>query len=70
MFGFPKGVLDGIEKMKTEQFAYLTPKQELLVELVRRKESCAYIIAGSTLFYGNLIMAWPKNFPYGPLFDY
>ena len=65
-----QGLVSGIEKMRFELYAYVAPTQELLFKLVERGESCAYIIVGSNLFYGNLVMAWPKNFSYGPLFDY
>ena len=60
----------GIEKMRTELFAMISPTQELLFKLVERGESCDYTIVGSNIFYGNMVIAWPKNFEFGPLFNY
>ena len=65
-----KGIVDGIEKMNTEPFAMLISTQEMLFKLVEREESCAFVIVGPILFHGNMIIAWPKNFAFGPLFDY
>ena len=64
------GIVGGIGKMNTEPYALLISTQEMLFKLLERDESCAFIIAGPILFYGNMIMAWPKNFAFGPLFDY
>ena len=65
-----QGLVSGIEKMRTELYAYVAPTQELLFKLAEREESCDYVIVGANLFYGNMVMAWPKNFSYGPLFNY
>ena len=65
-----KGIVDGIEKMNTEPFAMLISTQEMLFKLVEREESCAFVIVGPILIHGNMIIAWPKNFAFGPLFDY
>ena len=64
------GIVAGIEKMKNEPYAMLISTQEMLFKLVEREESCGYVIVGPTLFFGNMIIAWPKNFAFGPLFDY
>ena len=65
-----EGLVDGIDRMNKEPYAMLISTQELLFKLVERDESCAFVIVGPILFYGNMIIAWPKNYAFGPLFDY
>ena len=64
------GIVAGIEKMNNQPYAMIISTQEMLFKLMEREQSCDFVIVGPILFYGNMIMAWPKNFAFGPLFDY
>ena len=38
--------------------------------LESKNQPCALTKMGQLLYYGKVVMAWKKNSPYGPLFNY
>ena len=57
-------------KMKEEQFAYMQATQAIYGILARSGDECNIVQIGPNLFNGNLVIAWGKQFPYAPLFNY
>ena len=56
-----------LEKMESEEFAFLDAAQTVYGNFGK---SCRVAESGPTVFKGNLVIAWKKNFAYSELFDY
>ena len=68
---------DGIKKALTESFAYLSAVQvssnnkcSTYLQPMYGEYGCDVIDAGENMIKGPLVIAWQKDFVYGPLLDY
>ena len=56
-----------LDKMENEEFAFLDAAQTMYRGYGK---SCRITDSGPTIFKGNLVIAWKKDFTYAPLFNY
>ena len=56
-----------LHKMENEEFAILDAAQTIYGNYGK---SCRVIDSGPTIFKGNLVIAWKKDFAYAQLFNY
>ena len=56
-----------IDKMESEDFAFLDAAQTIYGGYGK---SCRVTDSGPTIFKGNLVIAWKKDFTYAPLLNY
>ena len=50
--------------------AMVQATQAIYGVLAASGDQCSIVQVGPNLFNGNLIIAWTKDFPYAPLFNY
>ena len=54
-----------LQKLEVEEFAFLEAAQTMY-----RAYGCRVMDIGPTVFKGNLVIAWKKDFLYAPLLNY
>ena len=67
---------EAVDKLLSEEWALLYGAQVGFLICTRRCQAidgeygCQLISSGKTVFSGNLVMIWQKDWPYAPLLDY
>ena len=56
-----------MDKMESEEFAFLDAAQTVYGSY---GQSCRVTESGPTIFKGNLVIAWEKDFAFAPLLNY